>query len=100
MKPYIKNYFKVSGIDPYGFVPCEVCEGQCVDFHHIESKGMGGDPTKEKDKFKNIMAICRTDHEKYGDLKQWKNYLKALHAERFPHILEFNHNTGEINEKI
>lgn len=60
-------------------MPCEICGSVAKDIHHIEARGMGGDPTGKKDNILNLMALCRTDHELYGDKKQHKDYLKNVH---------------------
>lgn len=75
------DYF---GCDESSFICCEVCDDnnklvKAVDIHHISCKGMGGDPQKKKDVIENIMAVCRSCHEKYGDKTQWKDYLKEIH---------------------
>lgn len=62
---------------PGEFIPCEMCGATAVDIHHIEARGMGG--SKEKDHIDNLMALCRTCHEKYGDKKQYKDQLKERH---------------------
>jgi hypothetical protein len=38
---------------------------------------MGG--SKIADTIENLMALCRNCHVVYGDLKQWKERLKATH---------------------
>ena len=67
------------GYDISDFIPCEVCGDKAVDIHHIEARGMGG--TKEPDKIEDLMALCRKDHEKYGDITEHKEFLKEKHRE-------------------
>lgn len=62
MQHHTKIYFDFFGIDPGDFVPCEVCGGPAVDIHHIEARGMGGNPTRERNNPTNLMALCRHDH--------------------------------------
>jgi hypothetical protein len=78
MKKYTRTYLTYFGYDETDFIPCEVCNKQAVDIHHIEAKGMGG--SKTKDNIENIMALCRDCHMKYGDKKQYKDFLKQIHA--------------------
>jgi hypothetical protein len=80
MKNYVKIYFDYFGYDESDFIPCEVCGAKSVDLHHIEARSMGGNPNGDKDDISNIMALCRADHVRYGDKKQWKDWLKNLHA--------------------
>lgn len=65
------------GYDISDFIPCEVCGAQAQDIHHIECRGMGG--TKQADTIDNLMALCRVCHMKFGDIKQYKEYLKEIH---------------------
>ena len=62
------------------FIGCEVCGNKAVDIHHIDCRGMGG--SQDKDTIKNLMAMCRMCHEKYGDKKEYTELLKQTH-ERF-----------------
>jgi hypothetical protein len=57
-----------------------VCGKTAVDIHHIEARGMGG--TTTKDVIENLMCLCRECHLKYGDKKQYKEWLKDIHQER------------------
>jgi 5-methylcytosine-specific restriction endonuclease McrA len=74
------TYFNHFGYDISDFIPCEVCGKTAVDINHIEARGMGG--SKEADNIENLMALCREDHLKYGDKKQYKEWLKDIHQER------------------
>jgi len=40
---------------------------------------MGG--SKLKDNIENVMALCREDHIKYGDKKDYMDFLKEKHQE-------------------
>jgi 5-methylcytosine-specific restriction endonuclease McrA len=71
------NHF---GYDISDFIPCEVCGKTAVDIHHIEARGLGG--SKEADAIENLMALCREDHIKFGDKKQYKEFLKEKHEEK------------------
>jgi 5-methylcytosine-specific restriction endonuclease McrA len=58
-----------------------VCGAQAVDVHHIEARGMGGN--KEADVIENLMGLCRKCHIEYGDKKQYKEFLKDIHAKNY-----------------
>jgi 5-methylcytosine-specific restriction endonuclease McrA len=77
MKNHTKVYLKGMGYDTTDWIPCEVCQAQAVDIHHIEARGMGG--SKEADTIENLMGLCRKCHNAFGDLKQHKDMLKAVH---------------------
>jgi hypothetical protein len=57
-----------------------VCGKVGNDLHHIEARGMGG--TTTKDVIENLMCLCRECHIKYGDKKQYKEWLKSVHEQR------------------
>ena len=77
MQKHTKIYFDYFhyGID--SFVPCECCGCRSVDIHHIENRKKGG--SKDKDYIENLMGMCRFHHEKYGDKKQYIDFLKEIH---------------------
>jgi len=78
VKKHTKIYMQHFGYDTTSFIPCEVCGAAAVDIHHIEARGMGG--SKHADVIENLMALCRKDHARYGDNKQFKDWLKKVHA--------------------
>ena len=80
MKKHTKIYLQYFGYDTTDFIPCEVCGQQSVDIHHVEARGMGG--SKIKDVIENLMAVCRECHIKYGDKKQYKDFLKEIHESK------------------
>jgi 5-methylcytosine-specific restriction endonuclease McrA len=77
MKNHTKVYLKGMGYTTTDFIPCEVCQAQAQDIHHIECRGMGG--SKIADTIENLMALCRKCHTEYGDKKQHKEMLTATH---------------------
>ena len=77
MKNHTKIYFKHFGYDTTDYVPCETCGATAVDIHHIECRGMGG--SNAKDTIENLMALCRACHIRYGDKKEYIEYLKLVH---------------------
>lgn len=58
---------------------CEICGKQANDVHHIEARGMGGNPSGSKDVIENLQALCRNCHIEFGDKKQHKGNLKLIH---------------------
>jgi len=78
MKNHTKVYLKGMGYSTTDFIACEVCQGQAVDIHHIESRGMGG--SKMRDNIENLMALCRTcHHEADFGINLKKDYLYEVH---------------------
>ena len=80
MKKHTMTYLNHFGYDISDFIPCEVCGKTAIDIHHIEARGIGG--SKEADNIENLMALCREDHLKFGDKKQYKEFLKEKHQEK------------------
>lgn len=66
MKKHTKVWLKSRGwwmIDEDEFILCEWCEMKgAVDVHHIDPRGMGG--SKEKDTPENLIALCRSCHDR------------------------------------
>jgi len=77
MKNHTKVYLKEMGFSTTDWIPCEVCGATAQDIHHIEARGMGG--SKTADTIDNLMALCRTCHTAYGDIKEYKERLQATH---------------------
>jgi 5-methylcytosine-specific restriction endonuclease McrA len=85
MRKHTKIYFNHFNVkyDQSGwhdFIPCEICSDKAVDIHHIVARGMGG--SKNKDQINNLMALCRTCHEKMGDKKGYMDFLINRHQEK------------------
>ena len=81
MKQHTKIYMKYFGYGIEDFIGCEVCGNKAVDIHHIDCRGMGG--SKDKDTIENLMGLCRKCHIEYGDKKQYKEFLKDIHAKNY-----------------
>lgn len=77
MKKHTKVYLDHFAYCTDDFIPCECCGSKAVDIHHLDCRGIGG--SKDKDFIENLMAVCRGCHEKFGDKKQYIEYLKETH---------------------
>lgn len=62
MKKHTKIYLEYHGYQIQEDVICEMCGQPAVDIHHIESKGMGGNP--KADCIENLVGLCRDCHNK------------------------------------
>lgn len=60
---------------------CEIsdCGRIAQDINHIQCRGMGGNPKKDKDDISNLMAMCRQHHLKHGDVPKDKAWLRQIH---------------------
>ncbi len=79
MRNHTKIYLSSLGYDVADFIPSEISGVKAADIHHVICKGMGGDPTGEKDRIENLMALTRREHDKYGDKKQHMSFLYQTH---------------------
>ncbi|CAA0254309.1 hypothetical protein V2605_03550 [Tenacibaculum maritimum] len=81
MKNHIKIYHSTLGLDYSGYRTSELSNAPGIDLHHIDCKGMGGDPKGEKDRIENIIALTREEHIRYGDKKQYMSFLYTKHMQ-------------------
>lgn len=79
MKKHTKIYFDFFGYDIPEDAVCEICGNPAVDVHHIDARGMGGDPNGTKDVIENLMGLCRKDHDEYGDVPECVPLLTQIH---------------------
>lgn len=85
MRHHTKIYMDYFGYDESDFIPSELSGERAVDVNHIECKGMGGNPSKDKEVIENLMAMTREEHILYGDKTQYKPFLKAAHQHFMKH---------------
>lgn len=79
MKAHVQIYFDYFGYDINSWIECECgCGQQAVDVNHIKPKGMGG--SNCMDFIENLMATARLCHIKYGDNKDYFEFLVLKHA--------------------
>lgn len=88
MKSHTRIYLDYFGYSPFDFIMCEIpgCGKKAVDICHIDARGMGGNPNKDKDVIENLMAKCREHHIEYGDKKQHKEWLKEIHLKHIQNV--------------
>ena len=77
MKKHVKIYLDRHGYTTVDTIMCETnCGDVACDIHHIEPRGMGGNP--DKDILENLIALCRNCHEKAESGAITKEQLKDL----------------------
>ena len=86
MKRHTRVYFDAFGYAEGDYIPSELSGDKSVDVHHIDCKGMGGDPSGEKDRIENLQALTRKEHDFFGDREHLKSFLYQKHKD----FLEFN----------
>jgi len=63
LKKHTRIYKKYFNLGEQDKIICEFCGiMEAVDIRHIEPKKMGG--SKPKDRIDNLIALCRTDHNR------------------------------------
>ena len=79
LRGHKKVYCDALGYVEGETIPSEISGAPAVDIHHIDARGMGGTSNPYKNSIFNLMAVTRAEHEKYGDKKQYKKWLKHKH---------------------
>ena len=81
--------FLSSSVTVIGQCDSEGLSSTCIPklaggFNFLKSykiDGLGG--SKDKDTIENLMGLCRKCHIEYGDKKQYKEFLKDIHAKNY-----------------
>jgi len=81
MKEHTKIYMDALGYDITDFIPSEISGKKAVDICHIECRGMGGNPLKDKNRIENLMAQTRDEHIEFGDKKKFMVYQYKIHRQ-------------------
>jgi len=76
MKKHVGVYLDYHGYTIADIILCEVCNSVACDIHHIEARGMGGNP--DKDVSENLIALCRDCHDKAEAGIITKEQLRAI----------------------
>lgn len=84
MKKYTKTYLTAINEltdDNSTFVGCECCGTRATEIHHILNKNrlIEHGVLSRKDDIENIMAICRSCHNKLGDKDKYISFLFTTH---------------------
>ena len=77
MKKHVKIYMDAFDYGEQDFIPCINNCGRAVDIHHLSSRGMGG--SKNKDFIENLVAVCRSCHERAHADTTFNEKLKLKH---------------------
>lgn len=71
---------------------CESCQryGE-FDVHHIQARGMGGDPNGKRDIIENLMGLCRKCHNFWEHKTKMRFHLYEKHRQELDeHGVEFD----------
>jgi len=85
MKKHTKIYMKHHDYDISDWIACEHCGTTAVDIHHIDARGLGGDPRGHKNQIENLIALCRSCHIKAETNKEFNNYLRIINKNKHQH---------------
>jgi len=80
MQNHVRIYFEHYGYTHQAEVMCRVCNAPAQDIHHIEPRSKFGKKRKEEqDHISNLIALCRTCHDKAHSNEFTKSFLKTFH---------------------
>jgi len=88
MQKYTRIYLDAFKLDEADFCKCECCEKKATEIHHILTRKKLSEGLL---KIENLMAICRTCHELYGDRIYLMEILLKIH-QKILDIKEIPHN--------
>ena len=84
MQRHIRNYLSSIGADESTRIRCEVCPDLAVDIHHIIPRSKFGSKRKdEQDAPENLIALCRSCHEKAHKNLLTKDELFAISRKKY-----------------
>lgn len=73
MQKYISIYLRYFNFKYPTDVMCEICDMPAVDVHHIHGRG------KDKDVIENLIAVCRSCHNKCHNEELKKYQVQEIH---------------------
>ena len=84
MQRHIRNYLSSIGADESTRIRCEVCNDLVNDIHHIIPRSKFGSKRKEEqDAPDNLIALCRSCHEKAHKNLLTKDELFAISRKKY-----------------
>jgi len=79
MTKHLKAYLKAFKLKEFDPLECEICGKPAVDIHHLDYRGMGGNPSKDKDVIENLMALCRPHHNEIHNSPLLGEKFRSIH---------------------
>ena len=76
MQKYVKLYMDFFGYGEDDFIPSEISGDRTADIHHIRARSQRMDLLND---ITNLIALTRKEHDKYGDKKQYIEFLQETH---------------------
>jgi 5-methylcytosine-specific restriction endonuclease McrA len=80
-----KVYITFFNLDTCDHILCTNCSKVAVDIHHIIPRGMGG---SEKDYIENLVALCRSCHDKAESSSSFNKSVRIKHLRKVLYNLE------------
>jgi len=75
MQNHVKNY--LEHYKPFDTPLCESCGALSCEIHHLVPRSKFGSKTKHlQDRYDNLIALCRTCHEKAHSSRAFNDKLK------------------------
>lgn len=83
MQNHTAIYMRHFGFGLQDFIPCEVCGSRAIDIHHLVPRSKFGKKRKdEQDLITNLIALCRSCHDKAHQNKITVEQLKNIVCQR------------------
>ena len=80
-----KVYCTFFNLDTSDHSLCTSCGQVAVDIHHINPRGMGG---SEKDYIENLVALCRSCHDKAESSRSFNKHVRVKHLQKVIYKLQ------------
>ncbi len=80
-----KVYTTFFNLDTCDRILCTSCGSVAVDIHHIAPRGMGG---SEKDYIENLVALCRSCHDKAESSRAFNKQVRIRHLQKVLYKLD------------
>ena len=95
MKKYTKTYLTAINEltdDNTAFIACECCGKKATEIHHILNKNrlIEHNILQLKDSIENIMGICRSCHNEYGDKSEYLSLIFKTHYDFISQYVKVN----------
>ena len=72
------KYYGYTEADSYSELCWYCAKNVWIDIHHIQGRGLGGDPKGLRDKISNLIPLCRSCHSDSSVINKQKDKLKEI----------------------
>ena len=76
---YSKTYLKALGYDTSSIIPSEISGFKAENLYHIECKCRGENPSGDKNRIENTIALTSAEHLEFSNNPKYKYFLYKTH---------------------